>query len=161
MRDAILEYFSGEKHAALALLAASLLALLVTALLLSPRWGLRSLGFTLAAFALILAAIGAGLYLRTGPQLEQLLAQLGASPSSFLSPELSRMLRVQRNFVWIELGELLVIGLSAALAFWFKERAAIVGVALGFLLNAAFLLSFDLVAERRGARYLAALQSER
>jgi len=32
------------------------------------------------------------------------------------------------------------------------------GIALGLLLNASFLLAFDLVADRRGAVYLAALQ---
>jgi len=37
----------------------------------------------------------------------------------------------------------------------------VVGVALSLLLDAAFLLCFDLVAERRGAAYLAELVSRR
>jgi len=35
----------------------------------------------------------------------------------------------------------------------------VVGIALALLFHAAFLLAFDLVAERRGAAYLAQIQA--
>jgi len=44
---------------------------------------------------------------------------------------------------------------SAVTAIVCKHRPTL----LGFLLNAAFLLAFDLVAERRGAVYWAALEA--
>jgi len=161
MREVMLAYFAGEKQAALALLAAGTLALAAAALLLLPRWGLRSLVVTLGVFALVLLAIGVGLYLRTGPQVDQLQQQLASAAASFFSEETARMQRVQRNFVVIELAELGVIIVSAALAIGLKERPGVVGVALGLLINATFLLCFDLVAERRGAVYLEQLLSQR
>ena len=72
-----------------------------------------------------------------------------------------RKQRVRRSFVVIELAELGVFVVSAALAVWLEERPRVVGVALTLLLDAAFLLCFDLVAERRGAAHLAELVSRR
>jgi hypothetical protein len=76
-----------------------------------------------------------------------LLAQLDADSGRFFAAEGSRMARVQRNFVIIEYVELAIIVLAAVVA---KGRPTLTGVALGLLLHAAFLLAFDLTAERRG-----------
>ena len=64
---------------------------------------------------------------------------------------------MQRNFVVIEYVELALIILCALVATTQKGRPALTGVALGLLVSSAVLLAFDLVAERRGATYLAAL----
>lgn len=47
------------------------------------------------------------------------------------------------------------------LALMWKDRPGASGVALGLLISAAFLLAFDIIAERRGAAYLQALQALR
>lgn len=158
MRETILTYFGGEKHGAMLLVAGGAVALTAAVALFPARWGVRSLAITTGVFALIYLALGIGLYLRTDPQVERLLAQLASAPSAFTSGELARMARVQRSFVLIEAVELVFIVGGALAAVAMKNRPTLCGVAVALALNAAFLMAFDLSAERRGAAYLAALQ---
>ena len=157
MRDVMLSYFAGEKQAALILIAAGAAALGSAAVMFSPRFELRPLALTLGVFALLFLAVGGGLSLRTDPQVEKLTAQLGSDPDAFFVAEAARMTRVQRSFVVIQYAEVVLIILSAVLAVALKHRPVVVGVAMGVAIGASFLLAFDLVAERRGATYLAAL----
>jgi hypothetical protein len=161
MREVMLSYFGGEKYSAVPLIAAGVVALAASVVLLSPRWGLRSLGVTVGILALLHLGIGMSVYLRTGPQVNQLLAQLESDPGRFYDEETARMITLQGNLVSIEYVELAVVLLSAIAAVAWKTRPGLAGVALGLLLNVAFVLAFDLVAERRGAVYLAALESRR
>jgi hypothetical protein len=52
-----------------------------------------------------------------------------------------------------------VIVTAAIAAVTLKERFSLSGIALGLLCHAAFLLAFDVVAERRGATYLGELRT--
>lgn len=158
MHDTMAVYFDGEKSAGVLLAAIGVAILALAAMLYPARWGLRSLAATLALFALVEIAIGVGLYLRTGPQVASLLAQLASDTPRVLTEEGARMARVQRNFAVIQYIELIVIVTAAIAAIAFKNRFALSGIALGLLCHAAFLLAFDLVAERRGAIYLEALR---
>jgi hypothetical protein len=160
MRDTMLSYFAGEKHGAIALMAAAVAALAAAAALFPARHGLRSLAITVACFGVLFAAIGVGLWLRTGPQVDRLTAQLGGDAATYFAEETARMAKVQRAFVVIELVELAVIAVASIAAIAWKSRPVLSGVALGFLINAAFLLAFDIVAERRGAVYLSALEAQ-
>ncbi len=159
MRDAILTYFAGEKHAALLLIAAGVVTAAAAAGLFPARWGLRSLAITLGVFAVLYLALGIGLHVRTGPQVGRLLQQLGSDAAAFGAEETARMAKVQRNFVLIEYVEVALAVVSVIAALAFKSRSVLVGVAVGLAINAAFLLAFDLVAERRGAVYLTALEA--
>jgi hypothetical protein len=159
MRDALVSYFTGEKHAGLLAAGVGVVALVAAALLWQPRWGLRSFAVALGAFALVELAVGVGLYVKTGPQTERLLGQLEAAPAQLRAGEGARMVKVQRNFGYLEVGWIVLVAATAVAAVVFKERATLSGVAMALLLHAAFLLAFDLVAERRGAAYLAALQA--
>lgn len=92
-----------------------------------------------------------GLFFKTDAQVAALVAQ---APSAMLQTERPRMEKVQRNFevVWVAL---VIVG---ALVGWrLKDHHAVAGVAVAVVINAGVLLMFDLVAERRGATYLAAL----
>jgi hypothetical protein len=157
MRDALMIYFNGEKNAGLFLAGAGVAIVAAAAVLFRARSDLRSLAVTLGVLALAEIALGAGLYLRTGPQVSRLVAELGSDAARFSSDEAARMVRVQRNFVVIEYVEVAIIIVSATAALVWKDRPAASGVALGLLISAAFLLAFDIVAERRGAMYLATL----
>jgi hypothetical protein len=57
--------------------------------------------------------------------------------------------------------ELALIVVSALISVAPKSRPSLTGIALGLLVNAALLLAFDLVAERRGAAYLTAIEGNR
>jgi hypothetical protein len=112
---------------------------------------------TIGIFALAEIALGAGLYLRTGPQVSRLEGQLRLDAPGYYSAEAARMLRVQRNFVIVEYVELALIVTAAIVALFLKSSAGPAGVALGLLIHASVLLAFDVYAEHRGARYLSAL----
>lgn len=160
MQDALVTYFTGEKNGGLLLTSLGAIGLGAAAFLWQARWGLRSLAVTLAIFAVIEMAIGIGLYVRTGPQVNSLLAQFASEPARFFSEEAARMVRVQRNFVIVQYIEVAVIVVAAITAFAQKQRFSVAGVALGLVLNAALLLAFDLVAERRGAAYLDTIRAQ-
>jgi hypothetical protein len=157
MRDVVLTYFTGEKQAGLLLAGLGVLGLAAAILFIQERWGLRSFALTLGAFAVIELGIGAGLYLRTGPQVATLIGQISTDPGSAFAVEGARMLRVQRNFQVILYVELAAIVVAAGVAYALRSRAGLSGVALAVLINGAMLLAFDIVAERRGAAYLSAL----
>jgi hypothetical protein len=159
MHHAVIAYFDGEKQAGLLLAALGILGLAAAVLFFQQRWGLRSFGLTLALFALIELGIGVGLYLRTGPQMSRLVAQLDSQPDAFYSAESARMATVQRNFAIILYVELALILVASIAAFALRSRAAISGVALAVLIHAAVLLAFDVIAERRGAMYLTAIDA--
>ncbi|HSE40462.1 MAG TPA: hypothetical protein VLH08_06810 [Acidobacteriota bacterium] len=159
MYEAIQTYFAGEKNAALVILGIGLLGLIAAFIFFQPRFALRSFAITLAIFAFIEIAIGVGLFVRTGPQVKGLIAEFEKNTSAYVSSESERMIRVQKNFVIIQYVELFFILLTAILAITFKKRISISGIALAFLVNAAILLAFDIVAERRGERYLTEIQT--
>lgn len=157
MQDALTVYFDGEKYAGL-FLAGAAAAVIVAAVVLLRASGLRSFAVTLIVLALAEIALGVGLYLKTGPQVGRLASQLGSDTAKFYSDEGQRMARVQRTFIIVESVEVAMIILCAIAAGLLKFRPALTGIALGLLIHAAFLLAFDLIAERRGAVYLDAIE---
>jgi hypothetical protein len=157
MLDAMTVYFDGEKYAGLFLAGIAAVTLMAAVIMFRAGLNLRSFALTIGVLALAQIALGVGLYLRTGPQVSGLVEQLGRDAGAFRSAERVRMTRVQRNFVVIEYVELMAIIATALLAISQKARPGVSGVALGILINAAMLLAFDVIAERRGADYLAAI----
>jgi hypothetical protein len=158
MTDALAVYFDGEKNAGLFLAGLGTVALVAAAILFPPRFQLRAFAVTLGVVALAEIALGAGLYLRTDPQVAGLRSRLAEAPERFQAEEGARMARVQRTFVVIEYVEAAILVLAAAVALTQKARPGLTGAALALLVHAAVLLAFDLVAERRGAAYLARLE---
>jgi len=152
-------YFNGEKNAGLFIAVVGAAIVAAAVVLFRARSDFRSFALTLGIVALVEIAIGVGLYLKTDPQVGRLRAQLDSSPSNLYADEGARMARVQRNFVVIEYVEVALIIVTAVVAIARKSNVTLTGVALGLLINAALLLAFDLLAERRGAAYLAALEN--
>jgi hypothetical protein len=161
MHDAMTIYFNGEKNAGLFLAAIGIAVVIGAMVLLRARPDYRSFAITLGLVALVEVAIGAGLYLKTDPQVGRLRAHLDSNASTFYADEGARMTRVQRNFVLIEYVEVVLIVLAALVAVAQKRSHTVTGIALGLLINATLLLAFDLLAERRGATYLAVIEAAR
>ncbi|MEZ4409826.1 MAG: hypothetical protein R3A52_25640 [Polyangiales bacterium] len=108
---------------------------------------------------LVLAGVGA---LACGwafadPQVAALHATMERAPSEMLSAETPRMRAVQRNFPIIEVVELVMLAVGVAMALGLKGRPYLSEVGMGLALQASVMLVFDLLAEKRGALYLAAL----
>jgi len=157
MHDALTIYFDGEKNAGLFLAGVGVAVIAAAVFMLRSRVGLRSFAVTLIVLAVAEIALGVGLYLRTGPQVSRLVAQMSSAETRFYADEGTRMARVQKNFVTVEYIEVAIIILSAIVALTQKSRPGIAGVALGLLIHGAILLAFDLIAERRGTAYEAAI----
>jgi len=116
MRDAMTIYFNGEKNAGMFLAAIGIAVVIAAATLFRARPDYRSLAITLGLVALVEVAIGAGLYLKTDPQVNQLRARLDANAAAFYAEEAPRMTRVQRNFVVIEWVEVVLLVVAAVVA---------------------------------------------
>jgi hypothetical protein len=154
-------YFNGEKSAGLFLAAIGIAVVVAATVLFRARPDYRSFAITLGLVALVEVAIGAGLYLKTDSQVGRLRAHLDSNAATFYADEGARMTRVQRNFVLIEYVEVALILVAAVVAVVRKGSHTVTGIALGLLINAALLLAFDLLAERRGAVYLAVIEAAR
>ena len=150
---ALAAYFQGEKSAGLFVAGVGVVAIVAAALLFRQ---MRAFSITMIVLALLELAIGVGLYLRTGPQVRRLEAQLASDEGGLRASESARMLRVQRNFRYIEYAEVAIIVVCALAALAMRHRA---GVALALLIHAAIFLAFDITAEHRGAEYSAALRA--
>jgi hypothetical protein len=159
MNEALATYFTGEKNAG-AVLALIGLAM-GTGAFFSTRTPPKAFGYTIAVWALLELGIGVGLYLKTDPQVARLAGQLAGDAAAFYAAERPRMAAVQRNFVILECVWLAIIFCSAVIAVWKKGNPTASGVALGVLINTCLFLAFDIVAERRGSAYTAALNADR
>lgn len=160
MNETLSTYFTGEKNGGLVLIGMGV-AMLIAAIVFFPaKLELRSFAITVAAWSLLELSVGIGLFLKTDAQVGALQTQLTADKAALIATEMPRMEKVQRNFVFIQYVWLAFIVLGAGLGWFFKEsNTTLAGVALGFLLNAAMFLPFEISAERRGAVYLAALKA--
>jgi len=157
MHDALLEYFTGEKYAGLLVACLGLLGLLVAGFLFQPRYELRPFAVVLALMGLLELTVGVGLWFKSGPQVDQLLALHTSDPARMFADEGARMTRVQANFVRLEIVWLVLIAVTAVIALTQRGRPVLWSASLGLLLHASFLFVFDSIAERRGAVYLNAL----
>ena len=159
LHGAIDTYFRGELYGAGWLLALGLVSFLIVWRLWRRGPLQRGVALPLALFGLLQLAIGAGLLVRTGPQVAALHARLDSAPATLRDTELVRMERVQRQFTQLERVEL---GLFAAGLLLFlgarRRRPRWAGVGAGLCVSAGVFFGFDLVADWRGAVYLAALR---
>ncbi|GEM_PF-2181687 len=161
MQGALFDYFQGEKQAGLLLAGLGVIGVVAAAIFYPSRWDIRSFAITLGVLGLVQLAIGVGLYLKTGPQVEGLVAQLDNDAVRFYADEGVRMIKVQRNFVMLEIAWVILIVVTAVTAVVMKQRFPVTGVALGLLIAFSVILGFDLIAERRGAAYLEAIEANR
>lgn len=159
MRESLLEYFQGEKSAGLLVAGIGGFSLALAILLAQPRYDLRPFAITLGVLGLGEIALGLGLFFKTGPQVDALLAQLASDAPKLYAAESARMAKVQAMFVRLEIAWTAIIAVCAITALVMKGRPVVNGIALGLLLHVAMLLAFDTIAERRGATYLRALES--
>lgn len=157
MQEALTRYFTAEKNWCLVLALFGLSALVFCVFLL--RTNFRGAVVPIGLVALIQMGIGGGVYLRTDKQVEVLRNTLEKSPKKVQNLELLRMQKVMKSFVSIEYIEIALLVVGIGLALWFKERSGVFAVGLGLIFQSSLMLLFDLIAEHRGAEYVAALKS--
>jgi hypothetical protein len=99
--------------------------------------------------------IGAGLVLKTDPQVRTLSERFASDEAGARAAEQTRMKRVNANFTIIEVVEVVLLVTGVAMALALRSRPALMGVGMGLVVQAAVMLVFDIFAEQRGHEYAA------
>lgn len=157
------QYFLGERQAGLCAALLGLASLLFTLWLFRSVSPFRAMMIPLGIVGLLQLGVGIGLYAKTPTQLAGI--ETGLSQPDPITraaahrKEMTRMERVQANFVVIKRVWIGLIVLGLGLAIFGAPRSALIGVGLGILIQAAVMLAFDVFAEARGQSYFSFLQS--
>jgi len=158
---AIEDYFRGERHEMLAILAGSLGLVLVAASLYAvARDGFaRGFGLTSLLVAIVLSATAVSLLRRDPPHQARLVASArGAEPEAALAGEATRMAGViakYPSYRYAALG----LGLLAIVAVALTRRGRVVGAAAGVLVLLVAQLTIDHYSEARASRYAGQLSA--
>jgi hypothetical protein len=157
MNKEMMSYFAAEKQESLLFIVVGLIAIGVSAWLWTGEHRLRSMAFPLVAVAAIQIAVGAGVYLRTEAQVEQLSTQYKRNPAVYRAAETERMRTVMDKFSTYKIIEIALIAFGIALILGMRRSDLAVGIGAGLLLQSAFMLSLDMFAEIRAEDYIEAL----
>lgn len=160
MDQELARYFAAEKFESVFFIAAGVVAIAVSLWLWRTGDPFRGMGFPLVAIGLIQLGVGGGVFLRTDRQVAALRAQLASSPAEFKAAELPRMETVQRNFAIYKWAEIALLFIGVAMIVLLRRRELLYGVGLGLLIQAGLMLTLDVFAEHRGARYLEQVRAQ-
>ena len=152
----LLKYFAAEKSAALLLLALAVAGVSLGLYLRVNGSPFRAMAWVLFPVAAIQLAVGAGLLVRTGPQMAALQQGLAQSPAQTVVAEKERMAKVNRSWLPIKVVEvgLIAVGLGL-IVFGATSGHTYAAVGMGLVLEAAVMLVFDIFAEQRAVEYSA------
>lgn len=159
MHVAVIRYFSGEKRESVLFIAAGVIAIAASLVLLWQGSPLRGMAYPLIAIALIQLVVGGTVFARTDAQARALHRRLQSDPRDYAAAELPRMEKVQRSFQIYKVIEIVLLAAGVAGMFLLRERQTLHGVSQGLALQAALMLAFDLAAERRADIYINEIQT--
>jgi len=159
MKEQLIDYFIGEKRAALILVVAGIVALATAIALVATRSSYRGMAVPLGLVALFELGIGVVLLTRTDAQIAALLDQFARVPANMARAELARMGPVMRIFVIVKIAELLVLAGGVILTYAARRSDFAFAAGVGCVAQAGLLLVFDLFAERRAERSIEVLRA--
>lgn len=158
--DVLHEYFRGEK------LAGTGLAVLGGVLLVASWWIARTqtggFGTTMRWGLVVVGALllvgGAGLAIKTGPQVDELVARFASDPDGMVAAEIERMAKVNANWPRLELAWA-VIAAGAFVLVLALRRPWSEALGLVLLLTTTTLMFTDVFGARRAVVYTDALHA--
>ena len=156
MTENMKRYFAGETRAAWFAMGLGLASLAGGGLLASRSQNFsRGLGYPLLILGLLEVSVGAGLYLRTGPQVENLEKQIVDDPRGYKTLEAERMRKVNSRWLIINIIEALVFsaGTGTAVIASKNNNDLFTGVGISVATQAVILFVFDHFAEARALIY--------
>ncbi|HYG61400.1 MAG TPA: hypothetical protein VEL74_02360 [Thermoanaerobaculia bacterium] len=159
MHVAVIQYFSGEKRESVLFIAAGVLAIIASVVLLWKGSPLRGMAYPLIAIALIQLVVGWTVFARTDGQTRSLHTHLQGDPGGYAAAELARMDKVQRSFQIYKVIEIVLMAAGVAGLFLLRDRQTLYAVSRGLALQAGLMLAFDLAAERRADIYVNAIRT--
>jgi len=162
MKEDMHSYFHGEKWEGPFFFGAGLAAAGAGTVLVTRKDEIaRGAAYPLYAVGLVQLIVGAVVFLRTDAQVARLDRQLAAKPLEFKSKELTRIKRVNNEFIALAVIEsLLVAGgvTTAAVAATHDCCRTLQGVGLGLAGQGAVMLALDLFAAQRAREYTDSLR---
>lgn len=159
--DVLHEYFRGEK------LAGTTLSVLGAVLLAGAWWISKSqtgefgawLRWGLIVIGGLMLVGGAGLAIKTGPQVEALVARAASDPSGMVADEIARMATVNANWPRLEIAwAVMAAGAFVLILVLRREWSEALGLVL--LLLTTTLMFTDVLGARRAVVYTTALQAQ-
>lgn len=161
MENFIDSYFKAEKNGAAVLILVGVLALGfgLYCIFKTSHPTFRGIGYPLAILALVQLTIGSAVFFRTDAQVQHLQDQYQQQKDDFTRAESQRMERIMRNFTIVQIVEIAFILIGIALILFVRAQQMWIGIGIGLLLQASFLLSFDKLAEERGEVYYHAIRA--
>ena len=154
----MLSYFDAEKQGAMLLLVIGVASVAVATALLVMRGAYAGAGVPFVALGVLAIGIGAGVWARTDHQVALLRVQMDQARAEALHAEVPRMERVHRSFLMAQIFEVVLLAAGIALAYLYRDRQFGFALGVGLIAQSAFLLVFDLIADRRAAHYLSYLK---
>lgn len=158
--DVMQEYFRGEKQAGIAL------AVLGVGVLAGAAWVWRTqsgefgtwLRWGLAVFGLLALVGGAGLSIKTGPQVADLLARVSGDRPAVVAEEVARMAKVNANWPRLELAWAVIAAIAFVLILVVRREWS-EALGLSLLLAVVTLTFTDVFGARRAVTYTDALHA--
>jgi hypothetical protein len=147
-------YFDAEKQGAMLLLVIGVVSVTVGTVLLAARHSFAGAGVPFIALGLLAVGIGSGVWARTDHQVRLLGVQMREAPAVALRTEVPRMQRVRRSFLAAQIFEMTLLVAGVAVAYLYRNHEFGFAFGVGLIAQSAFLLLFDLIADRRAAHYL-------
>ncbi len=158
LRAAMLEYYAAEKREALVFLVVGLFTVVVAILLARGAVLERAMGYPLVAVGLVQLAVGGVGQVRAGRKLAAVEAALARDEEACRGAEIPRMRRVIAGFRLYQTIEIALLALGLALTFGLRARPALHALGIGLVVQSSVMILLDRLAQRRAARYAAALE---
>ena len=157
MHGQMVEYFTCEKYESVLFILAGVAAIALSVVVFLKFRSYRGMIIPLAAVAVIQIAVGSAVYFRTGGQIADFGEKIAADVRGYKASELARMDTVMKNFRIYKFIEIALLAAGIVLTFLFRESDFIYSLGIGLIIQPAFMLTLDLIAERRGEAYIRAI----
>jgi len=154
--DALQTYFAAERLTGIVFAIYGVVLFGLAAFLYHAHTGqfMWSIVVPLGLIGLLAAGGGGWIAAKTGPQLATLKA---ATAADLLATELPRMVKVNANWIRLEITWTVIIVGSLAML-WLGKREWTTGLSLALLIAATSAMVLDVLAERRAKVYTTALE---
>jgi hypothetical protein len=155
-REAMEDYFAGEKRGGLILAGMGAVGLAgATVLYLDEGARARGASYVLGGIGLAHAAAGAFVWIASNRRIDKFTAEIAADEAAFVATESRRMKGVSRQFTILEIVEVIGIagGITLAVVGNQTDRPRLEGAGYALAGEMAATLVFDIFAARRAGRY--------
>jgi archaellum biogenesis protein FlaJ (TadC family) len=152
-------YFSGEKKESVWIFLIGMAAMLagMVCLLFMPGSFCKGLSVPLLAVSVIQITVGITIYCRTPGDVKRV-KSFFEEKEKFQLTEIPRMEKVMRSFIIYKWVEILLMGTGIILVLASTE-SFLAGMGVGLLVQSSLMLAADMLAQRRGRKYLSGLQT--